>query len=245
MEEWMWLFAKALTGLIVVLVFYLEWSKGYFKELPSYLYSRPSKFHLLFLMFLFVFSLLILSLDFSLRAVIQEAYKLYFFKAVVAIGSFLGRSTNLWPMLASFYLLTGPLKGKSWQKIIFGMLLASVVTGLGIHILKFTFLRARPYADLGPLSFFNFDGLLHNDRAFQSFPSGDTAVCAGAVAYLFYALRRKLASRLLLLLPVATALARVSLNRHWPSDTVFSIGIAFLVARGLWRYKNRKDERKN
>ena len=235
----MWLYAKGSAGLLLLSVFSLEWRRGIFKGTRARLQSLPWKFYFKIFLLLLALAILILPSDLFLRSVIQKGYEQPFFKGVVALGAFFGRSTNLWPMLAALYLLAFPLKGKSWQTFIFGLLLSSVTAGLGIHILKFTFLRARPYAGLGPFSFFNFNGLVQNDRAFQSFPSGDAAVCAGAAAYLFFALRKYKLSWLILLLPVATALARVSLNRHWPSDTVFSIGISFVAAHAVRRWEKR------
>jgi membrane-associated phospholipid phosphatase len=124
--------------------------------------------------------------------------------------------------------------------VVFSALLSSFVTALIVTVFKFLSLRARPYAEFGPFSFFNFHGLTQDARAFQSFPSGDVGVVAGAAAYLFFTTKNRFSGVLIFLLPLCTAFARMSANKHWPSDTLFAIGLGLIAAKFVRDYKKFK-----
>lgn len=138
-------------------------------------------------------------------------------------------SKNTWNVLILLYVAGFILRSQAWKKNVFGALLANGMTSLVATGFKFTLMRARPDNNLGPLSFFNLQGL-QNDSSFQSFPSGDVSIVSGACGYLFFAVKNKFLKLLLVLIPFTTACARISANRHWPTDVLFSIGLGFLAA---------------
>ena len=60
---------------------------------------------------------------------------------------------------------------------------------------------------------------------------------AGVAFYLFLSIRNPFLRLLMLLLPLANAFARMSLNRHWPSDTAMSLGLGLMTAYFFWNFK--------
>ena len=156
---------------------------------------------------------------------------------LIRFGSWIGKSDVFWTILTFAYLTFVILRHLKGLDRVFGVCLTSLATALSALPLKFSFLRARPSADLGPFSFFHLEGILEDARNFQSFPSGDTAAVAGAAGYLFFAFANRPWRWLLLLFPLASAWARVSLNRHWPSDTFFSLGLGLLAGHIFSEFK--------
>ena len=152
-------------------------------------------------------------------------------QTIANYGQKLGRNINPWIGLTGIYFLACLTKRRIWRKGAFGLILSSLATSVVSHLMKFIFLRARPDSHLGPFSFFNLQGLIHDERAFQSFPSGDVAVVAGATSCLFFMIPNRYLRWLVFLLPLSTAFARVSLNRHWPSDTVASLMVSLLLGK--------------
>lgn len=150
---------------------------------------------------------------------------------VSGIGRFLGKKMLV--VLIGFYLVSAVFRHVSVHRMVRGMLFASALSGLVITVLKFTFMRARPSGGLGPYCFFNLDGTMHGQHVFQSFPSGDVAVVAGAFGYLFYAVKSKYLRLLCVLTVLATALSRIQRNSHWPSDTLAAFAIGFAVSRWI------------
>ena len=145
-------------------------------------------------------------------------------------GRFFGRSHGTWGVLAALYMLGYLFKNRTLSHTALFAIVSSCITGLIAHLLKFIFLRARPYKDLGAFNFFDLHGFMEHDRGFQSFPSGDVAISAGAMIYLFTRIKQPILRVIFLIIPFLTALSRVNLNRHWPSDTLFSIGLGFAIA---------------
>ncbi len=225
-------FPKILTIAAVAAVVAWEISQGYFRGWKtSWQQGGPLKLDATHAaVFCLLLGLMFFG-DRSVRSLIQ-AYDDH--SAVVAfsnMGHQLGR--YLFVLLVSVYAAGLAMRSPAACRLVFGMLLTSVITALIVTVLKFTFLRARPFAELGPLSFFHLEGLLQDERTFQSFPSGDVAIVSGAAAYLFYVIRRPFLRWLPVFFLLSTAFSRVSRNRHWPSDTVGSILIALIVARAI------------
>lgn len=225
---------KSVIGVILAAIVIREWRKGYFKGIKTYRPSLRSRPYPALLLSLPLLMAALLPLDPFLLKVIQSFGAHY--PKIVDFGGFIGRNLNFWYLMSGIYLLS-LLGKKDWSEKVFGALLGSTFTGLAIHALKMMFLRARPDFDLGPLSFFNWDGLLKDQSAFQSLPSGDVALVAGAAAYFFYATKNQIFRWVIFLFPLSTALARVSGNRHWFSDTALSMGIALILARLIWDYR--------
>ena len=225
---------KYVQGLVVFLILLFEFRDAYFKGFKTYLKSFSLRPYTVLIGLMLVVTGLVMTIDSTLLHLIQ-AQNASFVRWMVACGSFLGKHS--WLILIGLYLITFLSRVKSWRKVIFSALFANFLTGVFSVFFKFTVLRARPYSGFGPFSFFNLNGLLKDRGIFQSFPSGDVAVVVGAAAYFFYTVRNRYAKLIFLLLPIMTALARVSLNRHWPSDTLFSIGLGLIAAQFVWNYR--------
>ena len=122
---------------------------------------------------------------------------------------------------------TSPVAGNTFPS-------ASLIGSVIIYAVKFISLRARPYAGMGPYSFFNPAGFLEDARAFQSFPSGDVGIIAGPAAYFFFQIQNRGIRWLIWLFPLSTALSRVTFNKHWPSDTFSSFIFSILTVVLIW-----------
>jgi membrane-associated phospholipid phosphatase len=153
---------------------------------------------------------------------------------LIQFGGTIGRNINFWFAIIFAYCAAQCFSLKKCKTILCGLMLSSALTGACCAIGKIVFLRARPAAGIGPVSFFNLDGYIVQKGLFLSFPSGDVALVAGGAAFLFYFVQNKGLKFLLLALPFLTGASRVYLNRHWPSDTLLAIGIGFIVAHYLF-----------
>ena len=226
---------KPFVAVAVVLIFLREWRDGFFNRLNGFLkeiHFRSYRGLVIAFPSAVIFTLF---LDPYLISLLQS-FDGPFARGVVTWGHQLGRDVNFWLGLIGLYSaasLTGQVK---WRRYIFGLLLASLITVLLTHFLKFVFLRSRPDNLLGPFSFFHLEGLTAGKRAFQSFPSGDVAVTAGASSCLFFMIPNRVLRWLAFLLPLSTAFSRISLNRHWPSDTVASFMMSLVVAKFICDY---------
>lgn len=231
---------KLITAVLLIAVCLAEIRKGYFKGFKTYLKSAPWKSLALVSL---LTALLVIVTAFFDRPVLQFIQDINhsFFQMIVDLGGYLGKGQNLWTLVCWLYLVAFVLRLEKARLLLFSSLLASFIASLMTTILKFTILRARPEAQLGPFSFFNWKGLIEDDRFFQSFPSGDVAVVAGAAIYLFFSLKNRYVKWLFLLFPIFTACARVNANRHWPSDTLASIGLGVLAAQFIWNYQKAKS----
>ncbi len=233
---------KHTLGIFLALVIGYEISKGFLSAFGSYLKTlklRPS---------LGIVGAAVLSAAVLLpwdEALIRQAQNIDqpFIDFWIGMGAFLGKAHGIWSVVGCFYAGAMLLRREKWRRFFFGSLISSGLTGLAAHILKFIFARARPYAELGPYHFWDWHGLQHHTRAFQSFPSGDVAITAGAASFIFLAFRKKPLAWLILLAPLGTALSRMSLNKHWPSDTAVSIVLSFAVAKFVWDYVKFKGVR--
>lgn len=237
--EWKgWLFySRHLTGVALALILFLEIRKGYFKGFGQYLKSLSWESYRLFFLILPVLTALVLFWDVALLHQVQAIANPHI-HFIIEFGGHAGK--KLWVFIVGSYMVTCLINWERGRRLVFGALLGSALTGLVCYGLKFLFLRARPGSELGSFSFFNPNGLLKDENMFQSLPSGDVAIVAGAVSYFFYACRKHYVCWPLFLLPVSTAFSRVSLNDHWPSDTVLAIGISLIAAQFLRNYQTVK-----
>lgn len=222
---------------VAVLAVLLEIRKKYFKGFWAYLRSYSFCEDRLLLILLPLLTFVLLWADLFLRHQVQTIDG-GMMKSMITWGGLVAK--NLWTSLIMIYLLAWLARQDEWQDIFFTAFLAGASTGLTIGIFKFTLLRARPDSGLGPFSFFHLEGLTQDNGMFQSFPSGDVAIVAGAAAYFIFCLRNPLHKALVFLVPVGTALSRVLLNDHWPSDTLFSVGSGFMLGRFWWGFKKHR-----
>jgi len=159
-----------------------------------------------------------------------------FWKAVIETGGFAGRHIHPWVMAVGFWALAVLMRRAPAERLARGILFSGALASLLTQALKFLLLRARPFGQEGAWSFLNISGLLGDSRVYQSFPSGDVVVVAGMIFYLVLFLSRFKAAWILALLPAATAMSRINADKHWPTDTLFAIGLGLMTAaliRGL------------
>jgi membrane-associated phospholipid phosphatase len=227
----------ALLAVAIILIY--EVREDYFDGFQRYLRSIPAKFYLLLISLLFISTGLVTLGDEAILGWARAEHDALWL-AVAGFGREISDKLNGWIILTSLYFLAWVSKSRHWRSIAAGAVMSSSLTVFIVILCKFIFLRARPVAGLGPFSFFNLEGLTQLRWLFHSFPSGDVGVVAGASAYLFFSMKRVGSRWLLIILPLAAAFSRLSTDRHWPSDTFFSLGLGFLIAYFLWRF--RKDE---
>lgn len=229
---------KLIIGVLLALMIYGEWKKGYFKGVASYRKKLSFKTcRGVFFAFLFL-TLFLIPFDPFFLDTIQSFGRQV--PQIFTFGQWINRNIHFWMILISLYFLCVVCKKKGGATQVFDAILASAGAGLVCHLLKFIFLRARPDSGHSPFSFLNAGGLWDNIKQFQSFPSGDVALISGAASYFFFAVK-KLSLRpfrwVVFLFPLISALARVNGDRHWLSDTVASLGVALMVGRLIWDYR--------
>ena len=234
--SWLPFNPRILAGILVTITILSGFKNGYFSAIPK---ARPFfnfKRYGAGLLVLAVFFCLIIPFDTRLLNFIQSDRPVWV-EALSRIGVWLNRNVEFWIVITGVYLTALAAGRRGLAVTFFSAFLASALTGLAGHVLKFVFLRARPYSFLGPFSFFNAGGFHENRHAFQSLPSGDVALIAGAAAFFFFAVRRLIFRLPFLILPVCAALQRITDDKHWPSDTAASIGLGFLIAHAVWTYQ--------
>ena len=173
-------------------------------------------------------------------ASLLHQWKTLFAERLADFGGALGRNVNPWFFLIAIYALAFALRSSGMRRNVFGSLFSAILASVMSLLLKFVFLRARPYAGFGHLSFFNGDGLLKDDRAFQSFSSGDVAVVAAIAFYFSNRTHNFFLKWFFCALPLATAFARVHAFKHWPSDTWLSVALGFVAAGMVFNDENNR-----
>lgn len=226
--------------IFVLLVFTIvhEIRRGYFKGFSTYLKTANWKFLGIALAILFSCFLFIQIFDAYLHQTLMDLQSSSFQNFVISLGERLSKNTTIWLFLGGGYVIAYLLKQQRTCFIFFGALLSNACAAILTTLFKYTFLRARPYSEYGPHSFFNLDGLLKDTHAFQSFPSGDVSIVSGACMFFFFATSHKILRWIWLVPPILIALARVDAHKHWPSDVFFSIGISALSAYFFWKFKS-------
>jgi undecaprenyl-diphosphatase len=142
----------------------------------------------------------------------------------------------LYPLLVLAAWLCSSLGSKALARIPLLSLIAGLSTGVSVQILKHLFLRARPRTGGNPWSWFHFDRFVSSwsgNPNYISMPSGHTAVMFAVCTVLSSAVRNKVLKFLVFLPAILTAVSRVYLNRHWPSDTIAAAGLG-IIAGGLF-----------
>ena len=155
------------------------------------------------------------------------------------IGDFYGGLYTPFIIFGAFggySLVTGDMKAR---KIAFEIGQANLYAAAITVALKILVGRARPYADLGKGSFFNFS--LSND-AYHSFPSGHmTEAMALSTVLAFNS--DPLWLKILCYVPVPfTFFSRAYQGYHWISDCVLGAGIGFFSAKWCADAHGREDD---
>lgn len=231
---WSFLHIKALVPVFLVAAVLIQSFTGYFRFIPGYFRSLKfdaRKFFLLAFMAFAAFWIAFL-LDTQAGASAEDAAG-KFAEMIWNYGGQMGRS--IWVFLAFAFILA------SWNKrlrgLVFGALLGTAFTGLSATILKWLVVRARPSTDLGHHSFFNWEHFGKDNRDFQSFPSGDVSIVAGACFFLALASGKKPWIVFFILTPAATAFARMHWERHWLSDSVTAMLLGIFWGSLIWGYE--------
>jgi membrane-associated phospholipid phosphatase len=228
---------KPLAAAFVAACIVREIRCGYFKSFKSYLPSVKFKALVQILALTVCVAGCALIIDQPLAGW-ARAQTAVFFTEISRLGGLMGKGANPWFFMGIVYCLAALLKRERWSRVSFACMLSSAITAVAANLLKITFLRARPFMNWGDLSFFNYQELFHHKKDnFFSFPSGDVAVVAGAAAYLFYSVQNIYFRSLFLVLPLMTAFSRIYKNKHWPSDTLFSIGLGLAAALFVVHYE--------
>ncbi len=223
---------KIFVGVLLFMTLVQAVRNGDFKSFKNFNKKFSLRFYLPLLISFPIVIACLLPFDSFFRSVLNASPWL---KGITEFGSFIGDNFKFWMIFVGIHLVLRWMKKEDWAKKFFGAVLGGAFAGLTVHLLKFVFLRARPYVGLGPFTFFDYQGFLSDHRGFQSFPSGDVALVAGAASYLFYSTKSRF-RWLIFLLPLSTALARVYLDRHWVTDTVGSIFLGLILSRLVGDY---------
>jgi membrane-associated phospholipid phosphatase len=135
-----------------------------------------------------------------------------------------------------YSLITGDMKAR---KIAYEIGQSCLYAGAITALLKYTVGRARPYANLGKSSFFNFS--LSND-AYHSFPSGHmTEAMAMSTVLAFNS--DPLWLKILCYAPVPfTFFSRAYQGFHWVSDCILGAGVGFFTAKWCADAHGRRDD---
>lgn len=239
-EIWKIMHVKAWVVLFLTGVFLHHIYRGYFKQLPAYFKTTLPWFPKIFLFKLTALAFFIVFAFFFDNALGTLAKNAAGLPATLAweYGAEMGRS--IWIFL--FFGYMAAIRFPERRNFMFGAILSTALTGLSATVLKHLVLRARPEAGEGPLSFFNFDHWAADSRGYQSFPSGDVSIVAGACFFLMFSTRNPLLKIIFFVTPFATAFARMRLERHWFSDTwmasAIALGWAFFIY-GYQRWRTR------
>lgn len=233
--------AKAAIPVLLILMAVQEWRKGYFQNFRLYFKTLKLRPYLLIAASFLLLSLLAFSQD-RILLVKAQAFQGDFWSFVLLIGRNIGDNVQFWYFLIAFYWLACACRSAKKAALGFSLLLSSALSGLFAHLFKFVFMRARPYAEAGPYSFFNYHEFLHESRAHQSLPSGDVALVSASAAYLFFSVSNPFLRILMLFFPLLNAYARVALNRHWPSDTAAAMALGFMAGYFFWNFKKFQQQ---
>ena len=200
---------------------------------------------------IFFFILEIIFIFFLDRILSNFIHNLYLkhksFQVIVNLGNFLGNPNIITKFIIFFCIFSLFLKFVTLFKIkqkyaeklyktsltIFLSFLLSNAVG---HLLKIVTLRERPFFTDNPLNFFCYSEAITKNLLwkthYKSFPSGHV-ICSSSLFFSFYFIfktfNQKLAS-LLTLIPLLTALARVALKAHWPSDIFLSLVLGYYIS---------------
>ncbi len=226
---------KGLVFVLLGICIFREFRKGYFKKIPAYLADQDWRPYTQIISAFLSLAFLFLWMDSFLLHWIQT-YDLPWFHYAAAIGRTLGYSTYPWLLLVVVYALTRALRQMNWHRASFCCMVSAGLTSLVAHTVKIVALRARPYEGSGPFSFFHFHEVLKHSNTYFSFPSGDVAVVAGIFCYLSYRTKNFFGGCLALTFPLLTSCSRILLNKHWPSDTLFAIGLGFCAGLLVFNY---------
>lgn len=138
------------------------------------------------------------------------------------------------PFAAGVFAISLVTNDERFQDAAFTSLQALYFAGTLSRALKNLFGRFRPNVDIGP---YRFDPFSEN----TSFPSGHTTAAFALITpwVLYYP---NAATYGLFALSAGTAVARIALDKHWPTDVLAGAAIGFFTARYLTRRHQRAPQ---
>lgn len=225
---------KVAIAVCLIIVLLSEWPDGYMKTLRAQTLCLVRDLQKSFAVRIAIVFLVIFVFDSFLLSTIQSVHHPLGVR-LIRIGGAIGQNINFWMFMLALYGLTKLFRRRNASVVVLGMMFSAALTGAASAVLKVLVLRSRPAAGLGQHSFFNLSGYLEHHGLYQSFPSGDVALVAGAAGFAFYFAKSWYIRLLLVAMPMLTCASRIHLNRHWPSDTVLSVCIGLLIGHYLWR----------
>jgi len=135
-------------------------------------------------------------------------------------------------------LLIAALVSRSWSYARLALVVgvAYAISGLTCHVIKMVVHRPRP--EVMPVPWLGGWGLaacmLENEL--HSFPSGDVTIAAELATVVFLAIGRGYLRYLLVLIPFLSAVGRIIVAAHYPSDCLASALLGTSVSILVWRW---------
>lgn len=133
--------------------------------------------------------------------------------AISQAGKFENSSLLLTVLLAIIGMASGRIR---WRQAAAACLIASVLSGLAVTVLRPALGRARPHAEV-PSGFY----FLELDTSLQSMPSGHATTNTAAAAAVLRVLPA--AGVPVVVFAAAVCWSRMQLNRHYPTDILWGI----------------------
>ena len=219
------------------------------------------------LFFLALELIFIFFLDKTLSDFIYNLYLKYkYIQAIVKLGNILGDPfiiTRFTIFLFTFSLfLKLTLKAKiifknkqkyleKFYKISLVIFLSFLLSNALVHLIKILTLRERPFFTDNPLNFFCYYEAIAKKLLwkthYKSFPSGHV-ICSSSLFFslyfIFKTLKKNIYQKLAFLfffIPFLTALARIALKAHWPSDTFLSLLLGYYVSYYVFKKLNLRE----
>lgn len=237
-----------LFKILLVIVFYLEIKKGFFRGFWETLKNvlNENKWFISFYFFMVI--LIMFKVDKQVFNYWQtSAFQNWTYFYMGVIGNLLGNGEYLFSFAILGILISKIYKREDLRKKISLALTSSVFTGIVSAVFKFIFTRKRPVVSKTPFEFENYTWNIAENfkllKADHSFPSGHTAVAVAFFFTLGFLTKNKFLKILFFILPIITAFARVYYSKHWVSDVSTSYLLGTLVALVINRLyvKNRES----
>lgn len=151
-----------------------------------------------------------------------------FFRLITDVGlagPYIGLALILW-ISGSFAKKKLSERRRLWALFGKRLFYSSIVTGLIVHLIKYTVGRERPYHSILETSWNQQMGSLIAD--FQSFPSGHSQVCFTVAAVM--AAHSPRYKRLFLLIAALIASTRMMTQSHFLSDVIFGSALGWWIS---------------
>ena len=219
------------------------------------------------LFFLILELIFIFFLDKILSDLIYNLYLKYKpLQTVTNLGNFLGNPSIITKFIILLFIFSLFLKlilkfkvySKDKQEYIEKLYKISLIISLSYllsnaigNLIKILTLRERPFFTDNPLNFFCYSEAITKNLLwkthYKSFPSGHV-ICSSSLFFslyfIFKTFKKDIYQKLILLfifIPFLTALARIALKAHWPSDTFLSLLLGYYVSYYVFKKINLRE----